>query len=235
MLTCNLLVRFDGALVVRIFDDAAHAFRFEAVFRLEHRLKPALISSERKPPLHFHPFQEEYVTALSGRVAVEVDGHVHLLEPQDGEFCIRPWQHHRFYPAPRPARDAHKDTVSESETRVLLTGQKTAEPFQLDILFLDNWFNYQKSILLGERKVSLIQVLAMFDGGGSYLSLPRWVPFGRWLSQALGIIVGRWIGAMLGYQPFYREWSPDWRLACWKMSQSPLQRRFAKGNKAGME
>lgn len=66
-----------------------------------------------------------------------------------------------------------------------------------------------------------------FDAGGSYLSLPYWVPFGRSVSRILGIVLGRGIGGLLGYQPYYRKWSGDWDLACQRMRLSLFQRRFA--------
>ena len=69
-------------------------------------------------------------------------------------------------------------------------------------------------------------VQQMFDAGGSYLSLPDWVPFGRTLSQGAIIVIGRWIGGLLGYQPFYKEWTSDWDLACRKMETSWFQRKF---------
>jgi hypothetical protein len=67
----------------------------------------------------------------------------------------------------------------------------------------------------------------MFDAGGSYLSLPTWIPFSRTLARALGIVMGRWVGSLLGYQPYYRQWSTDWGLACERMRSSIFQRRFA--------
>jgi hypothetical protein len=67
----------------------------------------------------------------------------------------------------------------------------------------------------------------MFDAGGSYLSLPTWIPFSRTLARALGIVMGRWVGSLLGYQPYYRRWSTDWGLACERMRSSIFQRRFA--------
>lgn len=66
----------------------------------------------------------------------------------------------------------------------------------------------------------------MFDAGGSYLSFPPWVPFGRHLSVVTGVVVGRWLGGLFGYQPFYREWTTDWGTACDKMEKSIFQRRF---------
>lgn len=70
-----------------------------------------------------------------------------------------------------------------------------------------------------------------FDAGGTYVSFPWWVPFGQTVSQVLGVVVGRWIGGMLGYQPFYPKWTTDWDLACQKMATSVFQRRFANKNK----
>lgn len=67
----------------------------------------------------------------------------------------------------------------------------------------------------------------MFDAGASYLSLPWWVPFGKSLSRILGIVIGRWIGGLLGYQPYYLKWTTDWESACQKMETSLLQKRFA--------
>jgi hypothetical protein len=70
-----------------------------------------------------------------------------------------------------------------------------------------------------------------FDAGGTYISLPSWVPFGKRVSQILGIVVGRWLGGLLGYQPFYRDWSTDWEAACLQMRTSIFQRRFADAQK----
>jgi hypothetical protein len=71
----------------------------------------------------------------------------------------------------------------------------------------------------------------MFDAGGTYLSLPPWIPFGQTISITLGVVLGRWIGGLLGYQPFYRKWTSDWELACQKMEASVFQRRFAVRDK----
>lgn len=66
-----------------------------------------------------------------------------------------------------------------------------------------------------------------FDAGGSYMSVPWWVPFGRTLSRLVGISVGQWLGGMLGYAPFYRKWATDWEKACEKMKTSYFQKSFA--------
>jgi hypothetical protein len=70
----------------------------------------------------------------------------------------------------------------------------------------------------------------MFDAGGSYMSLPTWLPFSRRLAQFTGIIIGRWIGGLLGYRPFYRKWTSEseWALACDKMDTSIFLRPSKK-------
>ncbi|KAJ4414716.1 hypothetical protein N0V82_007768 [Gnomoniopsis sp. IMI 355080] len=61
----------------------------------------------------------------------------------------------------------------------------------------------------------------------------------NWYSYQEGIVVrgekisigmGRCLAAILGYQPYYREWTTDirWDQACRKMENTLFQRRFAK-------
>lgn len=68
----------------------------------------------------------------------------------------------------------------------------------------------------------------MFDAGGSYLSLPTWIPFSRTIARGLGVFLGRWVGGLLGYQPFYEKWTTDWDLACEKMNMSVFHKRFTR-------
>jgi hypothetical protein len=67
----------------------------------------------------------------------------------------------------------------------------------------------------------------MFDAGDTYLSPPWWVPFRAFVGLWIGIIVGRWIGSLLGYAPYYPEWTTDWQAACDQMEQGWFHRRFA--------
>ncbi|KAI1651489.1 uncharacterized protein F4817DRAFT_356002 [Daldinia loculata] len=180
----------------------------EVTFDLAH---PRLIAlGSQKPPLHFHPYQEEYVQVLAGRLAAEVNGREVILIPSDGEFCLRPWP-------------------MDSTTKFLLSGQQTLKAFKLDNVFFQSWYAYQDEIVIGGKKPNPIQVISTFDAGGSYLSLPWWVPFRHIISQASSILIGRWLGGLLGYQPFYRKWltEENWQLACEKMESSFFQRRFA--------
>jgi hypothetical protein len=67
----------------------------------------------------------------------------------------------------------------------------------------------------------------MFDAGGSCLALPSFIPFNMAISRVMGVVIGRWLGGILGYQPYYKEWSTDWETARKRMQTSPIQRRFA--------
>ncbi|KAE8375367.1 hypothetical protein BDV26DRAFT_17740 [Aspergillus bertholletiae] len=189
-----------------------------------------------KPPKHFHPHQEEYLEVLEGELCVEAGTREYTLTPQTGKFCIQPWVNHRLYPPPQLLLD-DDDAVSSGRgrriIRFLLSGQDTPEVFKLDTIFFMNWYAYQEETVVVGKKVDVIQVMSMFDAGGSYLSLPEWVPFGKTLAMGLGILLGRWIGGLLGFQPYYRQWTrdSDWDLACDRMEQSLLQRRFADRKK----
>lgn len=103
-------------------------------------------------------------------------------------------------------------------------------PSRLDQVFFENWYGYQEDIILRGVKPDIIQILSMFDGGDSYLTLPSWVPFRKAIAIGMGVMVGRWMGGLLGYQPFYAEWTSDWTEACRKMGSHWTQRRFARLN-----
>lgn len=70
-------------------------------------------------------------------------------------------------------------------------------------------------------------ILQMFDSGHSYLSPPWWVPFRGFVGLWVGIILGRWIGGLMGYAPYYPEWTSDWQGACDHMEQTWVHKRYA--------
>ncbi|KAF2788464.1 hypothetical protein K505DRAFT_314851 [Melanomma pulvis-pyrius CBS 109.77] len=215
------VIAFDGAISTVTVPMTGRCFAFSVTFQLTH---PKLVFlSSQKPPLHFHPFQEEYITVLEGRLAVEIDGRERILHPTDGEICIQPWTNHRLYPPPPHTGD----TV----TKFLLSGADTGETYKLDELFFENWYGYQDSVFVHGEQINIVQVMSMFDAGGSYLSFPWWIPCSRYVARLAGIVIGRWLGAVLGIQPYHQKWSSDWNLACNKMRGSFFQQRFAKDGK----
>ncbi|KUI73670.1 Polyketide synthase CurC [Cytospora mali] len=222
-----LITAFEGAIIVRVLvPPEDRSFSFEVTFQLDH---PRLVAlADQKPPLHFHPYQEEYMKVLEGRLCVDVDGQTRVLTKEDGELCVLPWAHHRLYP---PPRNSVEDDSAGQRTVFLLSGSEAHQLFKLDLVFFMNWYAYQDDVVVRGHPANLFQVLSMFDAGGSYLSFPPWIPFGRYLSVAMGVFLGRWLGSLLGYQPFYHEWTTDWDAACHKMESSFFQRRFANKRK----
>jgi len=157
-----------------------------------------------------------------GALAVEVEGVEHILQPGDPEFVLQRGVNHRLYP---PSNEA------SSKVRCVLSAEETPSAFALDLVFFENWYAYQEQVVVHGAKLNLIQVMSMFDAGDSYLTLPWFVPMRSLVSQVMGIVLGRWIGSLLGYQPFYKEWTTDWNLACEKMETCILQKRFSDRKK----
>lgn len=129
-------------------------FAYDVTFLLQH---PRVVSvASLKPPLHFHPHQEEYLQVLEGRLAIEIEGEERVLSAEDGEVNFRPWTNHRLY-APL-SKGAEEDL---KVTRFLLSAETTAELFRLDTVFFENWYAYQDEIVVKGNKINLIQVLSV--------------------------------------------------------------------------
>lgn len=197
---------------------------------------------KQKPPLHFHVSQDEYFQVLEGTAILEYGGQQHELSKDSPPFTIRAWENHRTYPL---RADQGKNIV-----RFLLSADQIPQKaFKLNTLFFENWYRYQEEVIMNNGTFSLLQILSVssnssptsypansplsqtFDAGGTYLAPPLWLPFGRTLVKAMSIVVGRWLGGALGYQPFYHKYSTDWNLACEEMQTCFFQRRFAEHSK----
>lgn len=196
--------------------NSTREFKFEVAIHPNHPRLRGL----PKPPSHFHPYQEEYFTVVQGELGVEIEGVERVLRPGDGELVVRRGANHRLcFPS-----DANAST---EPIRFYVSAERTATAFALDLTFFENWYGYQEEVVVHGKKLDMIQVLCMWDAGDTYLTLPWWVPFRSSVSIAMGIVIGRWIGSLLGYQPFHKHWTSDWKLACDKMETSVFQRRFA--------
>ncbi|TGJ86592.1 hypothetical protein E0Z10_g2191 [Xylaria hypoxylon] len=197
-----------GGVSTRLLHHPDRSFAFEVTLDLVRGAE----FFRQKPPVHFH-LQEEYIEATQGRVGLEVEGREVVLTPgPDARFDIPPYMNHRSYPL---LLDRQED--GNTVVKFLLSGgSKTDSPAASNLhpIFFENWYKYQDDVVVYGASIDLIQVFCMFDAGGTYLSLPWWVPFGQTVSIALGVVLGRWIGSgLLGYQPFYRKWTSDWELA----------------------
>ncbi|KAH7325586.1 hypothetical protein B0I35DRAFT_493464 [Stachybotrys elegans] len=235
----EVITAFDGAIVVRVVTHPDRLFAFDTTFILDH---PRLLAlADERPPLHFHPYQDEFVEVLEGELIVEVEGTEHCLTPQDGEFTVQAWASHRLYP-PRKTTQEDNDRVSvpsaaPKRTRFILSADETPQAFKLDLVFFRNWYAYQDSIVLQKASPDMIQIMCTFDAGGSYLSFAPWIPFNKAIARCVGIVAGRWIGGLVGYRPFYSQWTPskDWETARDKMNASLFYRSWYRGCEAGQE
>ncbi|KAI1775118.1 hypothetical protein F4818DRAFT_417886 [Hypoxylon cercidicola] len=215
--SCSQLITvFDGALTIRGKPHPERGFAFEATFILNHPSFQQFRSA--KPPLHFHPYQEEYIQVIEGALIIEVEGGQHILRREDGEFRIAPWAVHRLYTPP-------EETTRSNTVRFVASGGKTREAFGMDLLFFENWYKYQDESMRNGGRIDLIQAMCTFDAGGSYMTPPWYFPCRKTLSRMAGVVIGRWLGALLGYRPFHREWSTDWSSGKAKMQLSILYRR----------
>ncbi len=66
------------------------------------------------------------------------------------------------------------------------------------------------------------------DGGDAYTPAPAWVPFRRTVGYWTCVVLGRWIGGLLGYKPFFKEYTTDWDYAVAKMKGSFFQRHLVE-------
>jgi hypothetical protein len=107
--------------------------------------------------VHFHQYQDEYLRVLEGPLVLEEDGVQHILTPESPEFTVKQGVHHRTYPCDPPTNGEEVPKVG----RFLLSGQKSTEPFELDLTFFENWYAYQEKVVLHGERVDMIQVLSV--------------------------------------------------------------------------
>ena len=160
---------FDGAITTKLLPSQspllsrnqrsrALAFAFEVTFDLTH---PHLIAlAAQKPPRHFHPYQEEYIQVLEGRLGVNVEGFGERdIGVEDGEVVVKPWKYHLLYPV---LDDGRRDGEGRMKTcRFLLSAEETGETLKLDTVFFQNWYGYQDDIVVRGAKMDLIQVMCV--------------------------------------------------------------------------
>ncbi|KAI0108851.1 hypothetical protein GGR51DRAFT_570116 [Nemania sp. FL0031] len=226
----NPITKFGGMLVTEFIEPPpGRSFCFRQRYRW--KLPPELendaqasklletLNHPSGPPTHFHPYQNEWYRVESGRMCVEIDGVLKTLTPEDGEVFGRAGSIHRFFISP----DSTEDMVA------IISGSDPGLDFQLDRVFFENWYGLWHDYLVHEDgKMDLIQLLCTYDAGDAYLPGPSWLPRGLqiWTGYWTGVIVGRWIGGMLGYKPFFKEYTTDWDLAVAKMKTSFWGRRL---------
>jgi hypothetical protein len=198
-----------------------------------------LIESPRRPkgpPVHFHQFQTEYFSVQYGICIVEINGVPTVLRPEDGEISCKAGNIHAFY--------IHPD--SPEKMTIILSASDAGNDYQLDRVFFENWYGYWHDALLHGGGLDLIQTLQVrrymsytsrhttsadtkptqiHDAGDHYTPAPAWMPFRRFFGYWGCVIIGRWLGGLLGYKPFFKEYTTDWDFAVAKMKGNFWTRR----------
>lgn len=54
------------------------------------------------------------------------------------------------------------------------------------------------------------------------------MPFRRFIGRWGSVALGRWAGGLLGYKPFFKEYTTDWDYAVAKMKGSWFQRHLVE-------
>ncbi|KAI2730814.1 hypothetical protein CBS147332_2666 [Penicillium roqueforti] len=221
----STIVKFGGLLTTEFLEPPpGRCFLFRQTYRhtiegsIPENLRKLINSADRPkgPPPHFHQFQTEYFRAGQGVLGIAVDGVVRRITPEDGEISVKAGSVHNFF--------IHPDSP-ESMT-VYLSASDSGNDYQLDRVFFENWYGYWHDALLHDGGIDWIQFLAIQDGGDAYTPAPAWVPFRRQVGYWTCVIIGRWIGGLLGYKPFFREYTTDWDFAVAKMKGSFFQRHL---------
>ncbi|KAJ4993961.1 hypothetical protein SVAN01_00438 [Stagonosporopsis vannaccii] len=221
----STIVNFGGLLTTEFLEPPpGRCFLFRQTYRhnvegpIPENLKKLIDSPQRPkgPPPHFHQFQTEYFRVESGIMGISVDGKQKVVTAEDGEVSVKAGSIHNFFIHPS----------SPEKMTVYLSASDSGMDYQLDRIFFENWYGYWHDALLHGGGLDWIQFLAIQDGGDAYTPAPAWVPFRRQVGYWTCVVVGRWIGGLLGYKPFFREYTTDWDFAVAKMKGSYFQRHL---------
>ncbi|KAK8041116.1 hypothetical protein PG994_014123 [Apiospora phragmitis] len=219
------IIKFGGLLTTEFLEPPpGRCFLFRQTYKqdlqgpIPQNLRRLIDSPSRPmgPLLHFHQFQTEYFRVESGIMGIELNGKHRVVTPEDGEISVKAGGIHRFY--------IHPD--SPDDMTVYLSASDSGMDYQLDRIFFENWYGYWHDALLHEGKLNFIQYLAIQDGGDAYSVPPKWVPFRRFIGYWGSVALGRWLGGLLGYKPFFKEYTTDWDYAVAKMKGSWFQRHL---------
>ncbi|KAL4993773.1 hypothetical protein BDV10DRAFT_189662 [Aspergillus recurvatus] len=167
------------------------------------------------PPPHLHRYQTEYFKVERGLMGVNINGTIYKKTPADPEFSVPANEFHGFF--------RHPD--GEGPMTVVLSASDSGREEKLDRVFFENWYGYWHDATIHHGGMNYIQWLQIYDAGDAYPYMPAWIPFRKTVAYCWGVAVGRWLGGMLGYCPFFAEYTTDWDQAVAKMETHFWQRR----------
>lgn len=143
---------------MRKVDRPNRYFNFHVTFQNEHPLLREIAS--KKPPLHFHSVQREYLQVLKGTLKVFVEDKEMTMKPEDGELLVEPWTNHCLYADSPEPTDEGPDLSNTTE--FVVSGDNTDETsYRLDYMFFENWYAYQNDLVTNKKSLSTIQLLAV--------------------------------------------------------------------------
>ncbi|EEP75427.1 predicted protein [Uncinocarpus reesii 1704] len=168
------------------------------------------------PPPHLHRYQTEYFKVTQGLMGVNINGKIYKKTPDDPEFSVPANVFHGFFRHPE----------SRGPMTVVLSASDSGRDYKLDRVFFENWYGYWHDAMIYHGGMNYIRWLQIYDAGDAYPYVPKWLPCRKTASYYWGVVVGRWLGGLLGYKPFYKEYTTDWDYAVEKMRSHFWQRRL---------
>lgn len=97
----------------------------------------------------------EYIEVLEGKLGLEIEGEERVMTPSDGVYAIQAFVNHRSYPLPEHLQEGCE------VVKFLLSGEKTADVFELNPVFFENWYKYQDEVVVNGAPLSLIQLFSV--------------------------------------------------------------------------
>ena len=101
-----------------------------------------------------------------GWLGIECSGVERVIGVKDGEVRFQKGEHHRLFP--HFGREGGRED-GEKKTVFVLSGEESAEVFQLDTVFFQNWYGYQDRFVSEGKGPSLVQVMSVSLSSSSFL------------------------------------------------------------------
>ncbi|GAA5825277.1 hypothetical protein JCM11251_006915 [Rhodosporidiobolus azoricus] len=142
------------------------------------------------PPLHYHIYQTETLEVLSGKMCYILSGKEDVAKK--GDKIVLP-------PGPENAHTFWRSTEDDEDLMMAATVSGGPNEGFCDE-FISNFYGYLSSVTMAGQSPSLFQMLHFLDDADVVLADP---PFG--LGRVLNVVLGRWLGSLLGYKTRYAE------------------------------
>ncbi|MCJ1369801.1 hypothetical protein MMC20_001013 [Loxospora ochrophaea] len=153
------------------------------------------------PPMHWHWYQDEFFTIKRGAFIFTLEGKDIHRHANDGLGAIK---------IPKGFRHTFRvdQDCQEDRCEIEFTADDVGKGGLSETIFR-NIYGYLDDCEKNKCAPSPVQMLLLFDSAEMSLALPgpRWIA--NPVSWLLGIVVGRWLGRVLGYKVSYPEYSEE--------------------------